>query len=245
MLRMNITTWTTSAAILATAATAWGDITDPALIFEASNDNGSGSFVVTLTDGAFDGNGGWFWQNLGDINITDDSGNLIVTVTQGSAFFQDDPLISLGFAVVAGDMDTQFSITTGTLSFNSINNAEGRASAGITLTESNGDTATLTGTNTGGTVFGADFNGTTTFADLLSGPFNENNAFGTVSESDEYPNNGAFVAMGSVSDISAEWSFELSANDQASGTSVFVVVPTPAGMSILSLAGLGLLRRRR
>lgn len=245
MLRMKISTLTTSAAILATAATAWADITDPALVFEASTDAGSGSFTVMLDDGAFDGNGGWFWQNSGDIQIMDDNGDLLVTLTQGSAFFQGDPVISLGFAVVAGNANTEFSISTGTLSFDTIQNAEGRTSAGMTLTESNGNTASITGLNTGGTMFGADFNGSTTFADLLEGPFNENDAFGTETETDEFPDGGAFAEMGDVSDISTEWNFELSANDQASGTSVFVVVPTPAGISIIGIAGIGLLRRRR
>ena len=245
MLCMKISTLTTSAAIFATAATAWGDITDPALIFEASTDTGSGSFVVTLDDGAYDGSGGWFWQALGDIQIMDGNGNLLVTLTQGSAFFQDDPVISLGFAVVAGNTDTQFSITSGTLSFDTIQNAEGRASAGMTLTESNGDTASITGLDTGGTMFGADYNGTTTFADLLEGPFNENNAFGTTTATDEFPNGGTFAAIGAVSDISSQWNFQLSANDQASGTSVFVVIPSPGALTLLGLAGFGAFRRHR
>ena len=229
---------------LAGSATAWGDIGDPVLIYEATNAMGSGSFTVSEDDGAWDGDT-WFWMAFEPIQIFTDSGDLIVTLTQGSALFQEDPVIGLGFAVLAEDFDTTFTITSATLTFDTITDAEGRTSGGITLTESNGDTALLTGLQAGGTLFHADYNSGSTFANLLTGPFSEGDAFGTTSATDEFPAGGAFAPMGDVSDISVEWSFELSANDQASGTSVFVVIPTPASFALIAIGGLVAGRRRR
>jgi hypothetical protein len=49
---------------------------------------------------------------------------------------------------------------------------------------------------------------------------------------------------GSVSSIESEFHFVLSANQEASGTSMFEVVPEPVGLSFLALGGLALLRRK-
>ncbi len=235
---------TVGAIALAGASSAWGDIGDPVLVYEASNAMGSGSFIVNQADGAWDGDR-WFWMAFEPIEIYTDSGDLIVTMTQGSAFFEMAPVIGLGFAVFAEDFDTTFTITSTTLTFDTIFNAQGRTSGGMTLTESNGDTASITGLQAGGTMFRADFNSGSTFANLLTGPFTTGDAFGTISTTDEYPDGGAFAAMGDVSDMSVEWSFELSANDQASGTSVFVVIPAPSSLALISLGGLLMVRRRR
>ena len=51
---------------------------------------------------------------------------------------------------------------------------------------------------------------------------------------------------GAVSDISSRFSFTLSANDIASGTSIFtVVIPSPGSAALLGLGGLVAIRRRR
>ncbi len=245
MQRMREIALATGVVALAGVATAWGDIGDPVLTFEASNAMGNGSVVINQDDGAWDGDS-WFWMAFEPIKIYTDGGDLIVTLDQGSAFFQQaHPVIGLGFAVLAEDFDTTFTITSTTLTFDTIFDAEGRTSGGMTLTESNGDTALLTGLQAGGTLFHADYNSGSTFANLLTGPFSEGDAFGTTSATDEFPAGGAFAPMGDVSDISVEWSFELSANDQASGTSVFVVIPTPASFALIAIGGLVAGRRRR
>jgi MYXO-CTERM domain-containing protein len=244
MQRIKCTAMTAGVVVLAGAAAAWADIGDPVVVFEASGSMGSGSFSVSLDDGAWNGDS-WSWMATDPIEIRTDSGDLIVTVTEGSAYIEEDPVVALGFAVIAGDFDTLFTISSSTVSFPTIFGATGRATAGVTLTESNGDSATLTGMQPGGTLFSANYNGANNFASLLSGPFVEGDAFGSESATDEFPNGGAFALVGDVSDISVQWSFELTAGDQASGTSAFVVVPSPAGLSLLTLGALGVARRRR
>lgn len=229
-------------AVVVVATGASADISDPAIMFEASNSTGSGTFVVNLDDGAWDGDS-WFWMAMAPIEIRSDTGELILTVDEGSAFIDQDPVVSLGFAATAGDADTIFTIHSSTVSFPTLFGAEGRASAAYSLTESNGDTATLNGQLAGGTLFQADTD-LGTFTNLLAGPFSETDAFGSESGTDEYPGGGAFAFVGDVSEISVQWSFELTAHDQASGTSVFVVVPAPAGAGLLVLGGLAVRRRR-
>lgn len=243
MLRMTQFTMAAGAVIVAGAAAAWADIGDPAVTFEASNSMGSGSFTVLLDDGAWNGDS-WSWVLINPIEIKNDQGQVLLTLNQGSAYMENDPVVSLGFAATAGAADTHFIITSSTVSFPTINNAQGRTSAAVTLTESNGDTATLTGFKPGGTLFDARYNGLNTFANLLTGPYSKG-AFGSTSDSDEFPGGGAFGLVGNVSDISIQWDFELSAHDQASGTSVFVVVPAPGALGLIGIGGLALVRRRR
>jgi MYXO-CTERM domain-containing protein len=244
MQRMKSTAVAAGVAVLAGAGVAWADIGDPVIVFEATGSMGSGSYQVTLDDGGWVDDQ-WFWMADGPIEIRSDGGDLIVTLTEGSAFIQEDPVIALGFAVIAGASDTVFTISSSTVSFPTIFGAIGRTSAGVTLTESNGNTATMTGLQPGGTLFSANYNGGTgNFANLLTGPYVESSAFGTESDTDEFPAGGAFALVGDVSDISVNWGFELSAGDQASGTSVFVVVPTPATLALLAIGGIATRRRR-
>lgn len=243
MLRVSQIAVTAGMVVLAGAATSWADIGDPAVTFEASNSMGSGSFTVSLDDGAWDGDS-WSWILVHPVEIKNDAGQVLLTLSQGSAYYQNDPVVSLGFSAAAGAADTHFTITSSTVSFPTINNAQGRASAAVTLTESNGDTATLSGFFPGGKLFDARYNGLNTFADLLAGPYTKG-AFGSTSDSDEFPGGGGFASIGAVSDISVQWDFELSAKDQASGTSVFVVVPAPGALCLIGLGGLASTRRRR
>ncbi|MCC7390132.1 MAG: hypothetical protein IT431_15335 [Phycisphaerales bacterium] len=243
MQRMREIALAAGAVVIVGAAASYADIGDPVVVFHATTGSGSGSFMVNLEDGDWDGTS-WFWMAMEPIEIRSDTGDLLVTLNEGSVFIDEDPVVGIGFAVAAGNSDTLFTIQSSTVSFPTIFGAQGRASAGYTLTESNGDTASLTGQLGGGTLFQADTD-LGTFTNLLTGPFSENSAFGTETGTDEYPGGGAFTLVGDVSEISVQWGFELSARDQASGTSVFVVVPAPASVGVLALGGLAFRRRRR
>ncbi|MCW5777276.1 MAG: hypothetical protein KIS87_12635 [Phycisphaeraceae bacterium] len=234
---------------VALAVPALADISNPPIIFTATNASGTGIYKVSLEDGEWTSEGTWQWFLPGVVNFVDvDTGAHIAKLTQGSSFIDQDPVLSGGFSVVAGGSDTIFTISFGSLGFPTINSPIGRASGGMTVTDGDGNGATVTGMQPGGTMYHTSYNFGTAFASLITGPLVEPDAWGSESISDEYPAGaGNFVALGGPAfEMFAEWRFKVTANDSASGTGVFVVIPAPAGLASLGL-GIGLLgvRRRR
>ncbi len=235
-------------ALLAFGATAQAGITDPALVITASNANGTGVFQVFLSNGTFSTtntlNDTWEWSApIGGYDIFDDNFNLVSHVDTMYCKMVADPQISLNFSVNSTSLATHFSIVSGVLSFGTINPAIGRATAGITITDNDGDGSALAG-DWGGKAYHADFNSGSTFANLVSdfaGPADDSavNSESTAG----YP---GYLGMGSVSDISSRFDFTLSANDSASGTSFYEVIPSPGAAALLAFAGIaGMGRRRR
>jgi hypothetical protein len=158
-------------------------------------------------------------------------------------------MISLGFAVQAGNADTTFTIDTATFSFASLAAALGRASAGVGVTDTNGDGVTLTPAQSNGSVY-QTFYDSTLFASLITAPVMTNVPNGSASSNDAAPGGGAYSALsGPVSSMRAEWRFTLSAQDMAGdtagGTGVWEVIPSPGALSLLGLGGLVGLRRAR
>jgi len=162
-----------------------------------------------------------------------------------------DPVVSLNFSVQAGGTTTTFMIASALLSFPTLNNPDGAASAAYSVSDFTGNGATLTGIGDPGGAGGAylaqynGFAGTvsgTTFAELhqqiIAGPFSTNTS------TEEQPPGGGFQPIsGAVNDMSALVSFTLTPFDLASGTTTYVIVPEPASLVPLML-GVGLLRRR-
>ena len=66
----------------------------------------------------------------------------------------------------------------------------------------------------------------------------------TVTEDFDHPESGFLPIGETVNDMSSLVSFTLSAQDLASGTSSYVIVPEPASLAVLALGALALLRRR-
>lgn len=172
----------------------------------------------------------WEWRTTTTIEMRDSSsGNLIATLnpTGGGCGIQfvEDPVIGLSFSVQAGVSPTTFSIASGVLSFPAIPAPEGRASAAYTVTDFNGDGATLVPFSAPQS-YHAVYNGPTPFADLI-GPFGAG-AFSSNTLSDALPAGPGFLPIGvAVSDMQVLLDFTLSPRDLASGTSVYVMQSRP------------------
>lgn len=206
-------------------------------------------FPIASFTGTFD------WQLPSPISLSDGSMNLGQIDFLGLSL-DADPQVDLSFSVRNNDLvnPTFFSIKTTTLMFPGINPAEGVASASFTLTNGIGSPtpgAAALG-SFGGKVYEARYssnefvNTGTVFADLVTG-FSVPMLGGSMTEQ---TNGGSFSMLpGTVYMMESEYSFILSAGDQASGTSTFVIlpaqiIPSPTA-SVLGFIGCGLVALRR
>ena len=165
----------------------------------------------------------------------------LATITGMTVAFNQDPYVSLGFAVTAY-VDTTVSITATIPVIPSLTTPQAFASAGVGMISDGSGTATLTGSFANNKVYEVRSN-VGVFADLLSG-------FGVpaddgASYSDRNPASGLVLIGGSVSSITGAFSFGLTAGEEVNGTSNFTVVPEPATIILLTVGGFGLLRRKR
>ena len=162
-----------------------------------------------------------------------------------------DPQVDLEFAVTNGNLaaSTVFDITAATIVFTAVPNAEAAALASVSLTQGAGSPAgvSASGLFAGDKMYEARYsthpvaNTHTVFADLVSG-FSA--AFGDT-RTEGLPEIG-MVALGTtVYMMESEFKFSLSAGDQASGTSVFLITPEPASLVLMGLASALLFRNRR
>ncbi len=211
--------------------------------FRIDVDNGveSASFEVA-SDSPFvnydPGTDTWSWNSAGQFI---DLGN-VASLDQANLMVIGDPQISMGFALTAGALDTTVTITSAVLSFTPFGNASGVASTAMTVTDNNANGAQLTGIGGSGSAYLATYNTPpgTLFSELIGAI-----TVGPGSSGSANQNTGGFVPIsGTVSNMVAQYTFVISAGDQASGTSNFVIVPEPASMAMLVVAGLVLCRRR-
>jgi hypothetical protein len=244
------------AAMALAAGSAQAGITDPGLTITATNANGTGTYQVFLSNGTWTtnsrGDDVWSWTSPAEgYQIFDDNFNVVADIPFMQCEMVSDPQVTVNFSVNATALSTHFAITTGLLTFPSGigSGAIGRATAGVTVTDNDGDGASATG-GFGGFGYRANYNGTiptgTTFSNLLSGPVvaaADDSA--TLSDSTVgYP--GYVPIGGAVNSMQAKFDFTLSPNDSASGTSFYEIIPSPASLSFLAGAGLiGFARRRR
>ncbi|MCL4220229.1 MAG: PEP-CTERM sorting domain-containing protein [Phycisphaerales bacterium] len=228
-------------ALVAGAATcAQADLTE-AFRITASSNGESASFVVNFEDGRWEGSM-WVYELNQSMDL--DGVGLIesISASMGSGSRVAGQTVTLNFNVAAGASNTVFQVTSAQFGA-AYPTAWGRASAGVSVTDTLGNGATLAAV--GGAAYTAYYNAFgSTFASLLNGSVVAG-AFSTATASAEFPGGGLFGPVaGSVADISAEWTFAVSAFDIASGTSVFTVVPAPASLALLGLGGLAMRRRR-
>jgi len=229
----------------------------PDVVFEITAEVGPLSVTVPILSewGTYDPETQtWTWELPEALDFWSDD-VFLGSLTQFDATLVQDPEVNLDFAVQAGPDGSIFHIASSEITFETIPAAfaVGRASAAFTLTDSSGDFngATLTGIGDTGGAYLAQYNGWagnplgpdgTTFAEgiysMIAPPG------GIVDESYNEPEIG-YTAIGEdVSSMSSLISFDLSAADSASGTSIFVIVPEPGALALLALGGVVLLRRR-
>lgn len=223
---------------------ALADITGGAFRIDVSNEQGTGFLEFSSQNMTYHSQlDTWVWELAAPLEVRSASGALLATLDGANVVYVADPIIGLNFAVTSGASATTFTISSALLSFPTINPAEGQASAGMTVTDMDGNGATATGSLAGGKSYGAYYNGfqTVSFRNLVSSISVGPN--GTATGSESY----GFVPLGSVSDMSSVWDFTLSAHDSAAGTSRYEVrpVPEPASLVALALGAASLLRRRR
>lgn len=150
--------------------------------------------------------------------------------------------VPLSFVVTAGAAPTMFSLSSAALPV-AIDPAIATASAGVSVTDNNGDGATFSGLFAGGGAYQARYNAGTVFAEHLATDVTP----GSFLTDTDNETSGPFTPVGvPVTQMQTEWSFMLSAFDSAAGTSIFAMdIPSPGAGA---LAGLGFaiaLRRRR
>lgn len=239
-------------AMMVLASTAVADISDYIVEFTAGIGNREATLSVPIEEAIYVAyNGRYTWELAAPFDFEVDG---IYLGTLETAFIEvcEDPEVNLNFSVLAGPDTTRFHIASALLSFPTMDDAEGRASAAYTLTDFNGDGATMTGIGDTGGAYLAQYNGWagdpvngpqgTTFAEgiylMEAGPYL------TVDEEFNEPETGHRLIPDPVYDMSSLISFHLSAFDLASGTSHYEIVPEPGSLAVLALGGLALLRRR-
>lgn len=199
----------------------------------------------------------WSWESNDPVELWDGD-NLVATLnpesgTGSSVMFVSDPIVNLNFSVQAGAMTTNIMIASALLTFPTISNAQGAASASYSVTDTNGNGATLTGVgdpmgSQGGYL--AQYNG---WAGMLPNPAGTTfaevhqvinaGAFQTQTANANVPGVGLQNIPGPVSDMSSLVSFTLTPFDLASGTTNWVIVPEPASLALVAL-GFVFVRRR-
>ena len=197
----------------------------PEVMFELTADAGPISVTIPVyTDwGTYDPETQtWSWT-LEDNLPFEANGEVLATLTEFDVTVREDPEVNLNFAVQAGSDTTSFSIASALLTFDPITNAQGIASAAMTITDQNGDGATLTGIGATGGAYLAQYNGWA--GDPVNGPSGTTFHEGIPSiVADPWLQATANTGQGwtpiadTVNDMSALISFSLTAQDLASGT---------------------------
>lgn len=255
---------------VAPAMSTAGDFDWPAAIavnLRVSGADGTADLSLNVADGVFDPSR-QIWSIVGPLEIRNRNGRLLATLSEASIRLNSDPsigpapggpapfprgpggIVEMAFGVTNGSAaPTNFIITSALVAFQPLIDPQARASAGMLLSDNNGNGATLTGGHAGGTKsYRAAYNGQapggSTFATLLDN-LTVAMPYGTASVTEGFPPGMFATIPGTVGDASAQFDFTLSGRDSAAATAVFAIIPEPATLALLVLTATALLRRRR
>jgi MYXO-CTERM domain-containing protein len=230
-------------ALFCASATATAGQLTTTYFFRIEADNGVDpieTFEVLVGDVPYDpGSQTWSWAGTG-IPLGE-----VAVLNQANLTIEGDPRIAMGFALTAGERATTVAISSAILGFAAFSDPDGGATAGLTLTDNDGNGAMLTGLGFGGGGGGAyiaSYNTPpgTVFAEFLP----ELEVVPPDGSASGGGGTGSVTIFDTVTSMQAQFSFELSGGDSASGSSNYLIIPEPASVVLLGLAGL-LLRRRR
>jgi len=191
-------------------------------------------------DGYWNGYDHYDWTMSIATAIHGPGGELLGRINSAHIEVDSDPFVLANFNVTAGSLNTTFNVSSSNLVV-APSSYTGQASAQVTLTDNDGDGALLAVSTNPAGMYRAMYNGPTVFANLLSAPVVAASFSSNVANS----NIGPAPIVGVINDISAQFDFTLSANDTATGTSNFTIVPAPGSIALLGLSGLAAIRRRR
>jgi hypothetical protein len=239
---------TASGAVLCTGVGVSAGTLSPTY-FNITVENGAGtdSWAVLSTDAGISYDAGthtWSWST-GLHSFSNGA-----TLNDANLSIQGDPeefrIIGLSFSGNAGSTDTTFTILT----FDSpLVNPDALASPSLSLTSQGAPhTASVTGAggDSGTNAYAAYYNGV-----LENDPPDGSQAyellpgFTTDTSGTQDANTGFNALSGSVSSMQVQYDFLVSAGDQVSGSSNFVITPEPAGCVLFGAAVLVACRRRR
>lgn len=230
----------------ALASIANAGIVGDAIFVQAISPMGvSQTWAVPTSAGAWDsGTQTWTYSSSGPQELRTSGGTLIGTIGSLSMTAVEDPMLDISLECTAGITDTTFIVSTGLLTFSPLLNPTAVANAGMTLTDLDGNGATLTGGRPGNTVFSAHYNGLipagSIYANLQTGF-----SFATAFDTNSFSDNAFGGILGSVGSMSSRLEFTVSANDSASGGGFYLITPAPGAFALLGLGGLAAARRRR
>jgi hypothetical protein len=217
----------------------------------ATSGDHSATFTEIFPVSSFSGNLPWALQS--PLTLSDGSYSL-ATFSDLAVNFNADPQVDLSFALINGNVSNpvNITITSATIIFDAVPNAQGAAGASITVGQGAGSPngGSITGLFPGGKIYQARYStdsilDTATVFATLDDSMTFSTIFGN-SESDALPLDGSMLNLGTtVYMIESEFKFTLSPGDQASGTSTFLITPEPATLMLLVLGASALSRRFR